>query len=185
MNFFLPKTLLKQSRQRGLAVLNDTFRSGTVPAPPLDGAYTGELIALNIAPGLTPLIELASAAWMPWQGKTFDRSHACGDNIFTRNSLMLARLYWPLYRGYIDNGDDTYRAFAFRTYVAPGKTDPDRQVLKIDYDLAGNPRLSIRRVLDELVQVADEIYLGKAHLKWWWGRWQMVAYFILTRKETT
>jgi hypothetical protein len=52
-------------------------------------------------------------------------------------------------------------------------------VLKIDYDLAENPGLSIRRVLDELVQVDDGFYLGKAHLKWWWGRWQLVAYFTL------
>ncbi|MBE7551001.1 MAG: hypothetical protein HS126_08000 [Anaerolineales bacterium] len=61
----------------------------------------------------------------------------------------------------------------------PGLADPDRQVLKIDYDLLGNPRLSIRRILDELVQVENDFYLGKAHLKWWWGTWQLVAYFSL------
>jgi hypothetical protein len=33
--------------------------------------------------------------------------------------------------------------------------------------------------LDELVQVEEGFYLGKAHLKWWWGKWQMVAYFSL------
>jgi hypothetical protein len=94
---------------------------------------------------------------------------------------MLAHLYWPFYRGYIHDGPTSYRAFAFRTYVAPGRADPDRNVLKIDYDRPGNPRLSIRRVLDELVQLDGGLYLGKAHLKWWWGRWQMVAYFTLAR----
>jgi hypothetical protein len=54
-------------------------------------------------------------------------------------------------------------------------------VLKIDYDLPQNPAFSIRRVLDELVQVADGVYLGKAHVKWWWGAWQPVAYFSLLR----
>jgi hypothetical protein len=54
-------------------------------------------------------------------------------------------------------------------------------VLKIDYDLPENPALSIRRILDELVQVADGVYLGKAHVKWWWGAWQPVAYFSLTQ----
>ena len=34
-------------------------------------------------------------------------------------------------------------------------------------------------VLDELVQVSDAFYLGKAHVKWWWGKWQTVAYFTL------
>jgi hypothetical protein len=36
-------------------------------------------------------------------------------------------------------------------------------------------------VLDELVQVADGYYLGKAHVKWWWGLWQQVAYFTLSQ----
>jgi hypothetical protein len=173
------QTLLKQDRRNGLAQLNDLFRAGTPPDPPLDGRYTGGLVALDVAPGLTQLIEAIVSAWLPWQGKTFNAVQAWGDNIFTRDSLALAHIYWPLYRGYVDDSPQTYRAFAFRTYLAPGLADPDRQVLKIDYDLPGNPRLSIRRVLDELVQVADGFYLGKAHLKWWWGTWQVVAYFSL------
>jgi hypothetical protein len=52
----------------------------------------------------------------------------------------------------------------------------------LDYNLEGNPRLSVRRVLDELVQVDTAYYLGKAHLKWWWGGRQLVAYFSLAKK---
>ncbi len=126
---------------------------------------------------------MVAAIWMPWQGKTFDAAHSRGDNIFQRNSLPLARVITPFYRGFIDDGPTTYRAFTFRTYVAPGKTDSAQQVLKIDYDLASNPRLTIRRVLDELVQLADALYLGKAHFKWWWGRWQLVAYFTLSQQN--
>ena len=59
--------------------------------------------------------------------------------------------------------------------------DPDRSVLKIDYDLEENPSLTVRRVLDELVQIDDNLYLGKAHVRWWWNRWQTVAYFSLVR----
>jgi hypothetical protein len=73
----------------------------------------------------------------------------------------------------------TYRAFAFRTYVAPGLVDSDRSVLKIDYHLKENPSLTVRRVLDELVQIDDDLFLGKAHLHWWWGAWQTVACFTL------
>jgi hypothetical protein len=58
------------------------------------------------------------------------------------------------------------RGFTFRTYAAPGLADPDRTVLKIDYDLAGNPSLTIQRVLDELVQISENLYLGKAHVHW-------------------
>ena len=54
-------------------------------------------------------------------------------------------------------------------------------MLKIDYDLPENPKRTIRRVLDEMVQLEDGSYLGKAQLHWWWGRWQTVAYFALTK----
>jgi hypothetical protein len=53
--------------------------------------------------------------------------------------------------------------FPFCTYSAPGKTSPDRQVLRADYNLPGNPRLSVRRSLDEVLQVAEGLYLGKGY----------------------
>jgi len=175
------QTLAQRDRGRGWAALNDLFRVGTPPTPSLNGHYAGEMVMLDIAPGLTQLVNAIASAWLPWKGKAFDAAKSSGDNIFTRDSLWLAHLYWPLYRGYVNDGPETNRAFAFRTYLAPGLTDLDRLVLKIDYDLPENPALSIRRVLDELVQVADGVYLGKAHVKWWWGTWQLVAYFSLTR----
>jgi hypothetical protein len=55
-------------------------------------------------------------------------------------------------------------------------------VLKIDYDRPSNPGWTIRPILDELVQVADGYYLGNVHFKWWWGRWQLIAYFSLQAK---
>jgi hypothetical protein len=173
--------LLKHDRRSGLARLNELFRAGTPPSEPLNGRYAGALVALDLAPGLTAIVARIVAAWMPWKGKTFDAAASCGDNIFTRDSFALTHIFWPFYRGYVADGPATYRAFTFHTYSAPGRTDPDRQVLKIDYDIPGNPRLSIRHVLDELVQIDDRLYLGKAHMKWWWGRWQLVAYFALSR----
>jgi hypothetical protein len=171
--------LHRQNRTAGWSALNELFRSGRAPEAALNGRYRGQLIALNIAPGLTQLGEWLSGLWLPWQGKTFDAAQASGDNIFTNDSRLLGSLFFPLYRRYLTDTADTYRAFAFRTYMAPGKSDPDRPVLKIDYDLPGNPRLNVRRVLDELVQLDDSFYLGKAHLHWWWGHWQLVAYFSL------
>lgn len=175
------QALVTRDRKRGLSALNDLFRSGALPASPLDGRYRGKLVTLDVAPGLTPLFNWIAAAWMPWLGKTFDAAKQSGDNIFTRDSYPLARFFNPLYQGFTLEGADTYRGFAFRTYTAPGLMDPDRSVLKIDYDLDENPSLTVRRVLDELVQIDRDTYLGKAHLRWWWGRWQTVAYFVLTR----
>jgi hypothetical protein len=175
------RRLLKSRRGEALAALNDVFRRGTPPEQALDGRYRGELLALDLAPGLTQFSQFLAALWMPWRGKTFNAANQTGDNVFTRDSLALGHVWWPLYRGYKPDEPGTYRAFVFRTYTAPGQADPDREVMKIDYDLPANPAATIRRVLDELVQLADGLYLGKAHLHWWWGKWQPVAYFSLMR----
>ena len=175
------QSIFQRDRKRGFAALNEIFRSGSPPNPPLSGGYAGQLVALDVAPGLNQLIEMITARWMPWKGKCFDAGQANGDNIFTRDSLMLAHIFWPLYRDYKDESAERYRAFTFQTHLAPGLANPDRQVLKLDYNLEGNPSLSVRRVLDELVQVDTDLYLGKAHLKWWWGNWQLVAYFSLAK----
>ena len=174
------QNLLKTNRTQGLKALNDLFQSGTIPNPPLNGLYRGELIALDVAPGLTQLLQGLLSAWLPWKGKTFNAATNQGDNVFERGSWLLAHVLWPFYRGYHAKTTQTYRAFTFHTYLAPGKDNPDVQVLKIDYDQPDNPSVTIRRVLDELVELEDGYYLGKAHLKWWWGKWQMVAYFSLS-----
>jgi hypothetical protein len=184
-----PETLLQTARHlvnanrvQGFAALNDLFRSGSLPDPAPDGRYQGELVVLELAPGLTQFFQWLANSWMPWRGKTFDASHQRGDNIFTSDSYFLARLFNPLYRGFVAEGSETYRSFAFRTYAAPGLFDQDRKVLKIDYDLKENPALTVRRVLDELVQLGEHLYLGKAHVRWWWqptGKWQTVAFFSL------
>jgi len=185
-----PETLLQTARrlvnvnhEQGFAALNDLFRSGNLPDPVPDGRYQGDLVALDLAPGLTQFFQWLAHSWMPWQGKTFDASHQRGDNIFTKDSYFLARLFNPLYRGFFADSPETYRGFAFRTYAAPGLFDQDRTVLKIDYDLKENPALTVRRVLDELVWLDEGLYLGKAHVRWWWrptDSWQTVAYFSLT-----
>jgi len=174
---------VKRHRPQGLDTLNRLFRSGTVPESSLNGRYAGKLIALDIAPGFTQFSQWMTTLWMPWLGKTFNAAHQLGDNIFTKDSYPLARFFNPFYRGFVADGPATYRAFAFRTYTAPGLIDTDLSVLKIDYNLKQNPSITVRRVLDELVQVDDNLYLGKAHVRWWWrpaGGWQTVAYFTLT-----
>ena len=175
------QSIFERDRKRGFTALDEIFRSGSPPNPPLDGGYTGELVALDVAPGLNQFIEMITSRWLPWKGKFFTAANASGDNIFTRDSLLLAHIWWPLYRGYRNESAERYRAFTFRTHIAPGLADPDRQVLKLDYNLEGNPSLSVRRVLDELVQIDNALYLGKAHLRWWWGKWQLVAYFSLAK----
>ncbi len=173
--------VFKHDRKPGLAELNKLFRSGILPEPALDGRYAGELVALDITPGLIQIFEWLINRWMPWLGKTFNAAQQSGDNIFTQDSYILARFFNPLYRGFVKDEAAIYRCFRFHTYVAPGLADHDREVLKIDYDLDGNPFPTIRRILDELVQLDSNLYLGKAHVHWWWDGWQTVAYFLLSK----
>jgi hypothetical protein len=173
------RELARPDRRRAIQILNGVFRAGQPPDRPLDGSTDGALLTLDVAPGLTQAFAALADAWMPWRGKIFDARGASGINRFSTDSLFLAHVLWPLFRGYALGEVDTYHAFSFKTYLAPGLSDPDRQVLKLDYDLSANPSVTIRRVLDELVQVGEGLYLGKAHLHWWWGRWQCVAYFQL------
>ena len=56
--------------------------------------------------------------------------------------------------------------------------DPDRETLKIDYDSDENPRLLIRDILDELVQIVPGAYLGKVLLRRK-DAWRLLGYFAL------
>ena len=171
------RSTLKWDRAAALGALNRLFRSGTLPDPLLRGTYAGALFAFQVFPGLDPLADLLIEIWKPWRGKIFEPSTNRGENLFARSSLFAIRLVWPFYKGYTGLGSAGYRAFPFRIRVGPGITDPDRDVLKIDYDLPENPRWIVRQVLDELVQLAPDFYLGKAHFRWLAGRWWTIAYF--------
>ena len=177
--------LLKQDRARGLILLDEIFCSGTAPNPALEGPYKGELITLDLVPGLRWVVEVILNAWMPWQGKIFHVGKDSGDNIFIRSFLPLSRIFWPFYRGFVSDDGGNVRAFEFRTSVSASLGNPDVIVLGLNYDLEANPRFTVRRVFDELVQLTDDLYLGKAYLRWWSGKWQLVAYFTLERASAS
>lgn len=168
---------MKDNRAAGMASLDDMFRSGRPPQS-LDGRYRGELLAVDIAPGITHYVEYVQNKFHPWIGKTFDRSASRGDNIFNNQAGPWFRVLLPSYHGRRTDTATTFRAFTFCTYVAPALLADDVPALKIDYELPDNPALSIRRVLDELVELADGYYLGRAWVRWR-GSWRRVAYFSL------
>ena len=155
--------------------LNDRFRAGHIPSAPLDGPYMGELIATAFGRPLDAAFGALSRVYMPWRGKIFDATASAGGNLFTARSKPLIRPFDPAVR---DDRPGLAYAYPFATSTGAGVVDRDRDVLKIDYDLPANPFGLIRRVLDELVEVAPGYYLGKAHLRVG-GRWRTVAYFAL------
>jgi hypothetical protein len=169
-----------------LATLNLVFRLGHPPTTPLAGPYDGILVAPSLwRPADRALTALVSA-WMPWLGKRFEADSERGDNLLARSARPVARTMWPGYRPEEGPGG-TLAAFKFRTYTSPGKVDPDRETLKIDYDSDENPGLLIRGILDELVEIVPGAYLGKVLLRRGnadSARWQLVGYFALQPPET-
>ncbi len=170
--------LYKKDRNQGWAALNTIFRSGKPPEPAVNGPYRGELIAVNIAPGATWAVEFLTSLWMPWLGKRMFRDEARGDNIFSNKSRLILRILYPFYKTITAIDADTFSAFVFKTRVDTGIEDTDLKVFKIDYDSPENPKLTIRPIVDELLQVDENVYLGKVHFKWF-GSWKMIAYFML------
>jgi|SRR5579859_2096708 len=95
-----------------------------------------------------------------WMGKKFDRAAQTGVNVFTGNKEL----------------------YTFKTYIAKGAVDPKINVLKIDYNMPGNP-LWLRPVLDEVVEVEPNHYLGKLNVHILPGTTIALGYFELEKKN--
>ncbi len=77
-----------------------------------------------------------------WLGKKFSAASSRGINIFS------------------DGKGGQSEQYPFVTSAGKGLQDKDLNVLKIDYDIPGNP-IWLRLVVDEVVQIAPGHYLGK------------------------
>src|SRR3989344_6364466 len=75
-----------------------------------------------------------------WMGKKFDAKNSSGINIINQK-----------------------KQYPFKLYKGRGLRDKNLEVIKLDYNLSLNPWL-LRMVVDEIVEVKKDHYLGKAHL---------------------
>lgn len=150
-------------REGALEELQELFLCGG-PAEGLSGQTEGILVTWTLHPIADRLIGSITDAWMPWVGKKFDPERHRGVNTLTRSARWPAKLLWPLYS---TRADPLGRgAFDFNTYVEAGKLDPSVEVLVIDYEsVPSNPRLLIRQIRDELVQIVPGANLGKMLVK--------------------
>lgn len=115
---------------------------------------------MTVARPADAAVRAIAAMYMPWLGKSFDRDAQRGINLLTPSAKTPMKVLWPSYEAEREMGD-RIEAFPFRTRIDAGAVDPGLQVLKIDYDLEPNPSFIIRKILDELVQIDDGLYLGK------------------------
>lgn len=136
------------------------FRSGRVPDPLPGGFQPGRLLTTSVWAPLDGLVARIAKVYMPWLGKSFDTSSSMGVNRFKASGRGPLKVLFPTYTPERDLGE-LLEAFPFRSRVGPAEVDPDVQVYKIDYDFEANPSFIIRRILDELVEIEDGLYLGK------------------------
>ena len=169
--------MLRLDRPLGLAELESCFARGKA-VEGLIGSRKGRIIATTFGYGLDGAFEAASRVWMPWRGKTFSRQAAEGVNLFTAGGRRAIRIAFPRYEGMGDDDAGT-SAFRFVTNIGPSVTHSGVSVLRLDYrGVTGNPAFPVRRVLDELVQVEPDLFLGQVLLSWS-GRLRRVAWFSL------
>jgi hypothetical protein len=179
---FLLSRRLDTRHDESMRGLHAVFRMGSVPASPLEGRYRGQLVTTTVLSPLDSFGRIMSRLYMPWLGKRFHAESHTGDNVFKEGMRFWGHLYWPRYHGYRSYGRDMLTAFPFRTSIGPGVLDPDVQTLKLDYNDSRNPGFIVRDVLDELVQVTGNYYLGKAYIRRPGESYRLVAFFALQKE---
>lgn len=92
----------------------------------------------------------------PWLGKRFIREEQRGTNSVTMAALVV-KVIAPNYG--LHKVGDHYEGFDMRNWVAPSSLDPATQVMVIDYQI-NNP-WPMSRIIDELVEIVPNTYLGK------------------------
>jgi hypothetical protein len=168
---------LPARRDASLRALEAVF-SDCYPPDELDGPYVGRLLATPVWPGLAAPFEALTKLWMPWKGKVLSSADSSGRNLFTPGWRTVMRILWPGYEDVRDEPGGRFSTFPFETWRGPSVMDQSIEVFKIDYDHPGSPRLLIRPVLDELVQVDEGLYLGQALMRWR-GEYRRVGWFSL------
>ena len=78
------------------------------------------------------------------------------------------------------NNDGNTDAYYFKTSTGRGLKDQDTTVFKLDYDSPENPFL-IRIILDEMVEVGPQEFLGKVHMKVFPGYYATIGFFGLKK----
>lgn len=165
-------------RRGAIRSLDRLFNEGRLPSRQLEGRHEGVFVATTLSPGADRWLSAWTALRMPWHGKVFYPGTHSGENVFDTSVIPVMRPFMPQYQGFKPGSDGQMLAFTFKTWTGHGVVDQGLEVLKIDYDIPETPR-SLRRVLDEIVELVDGAYLGKANLRSLTGEWVTAAYFAL------
>ena len=166
---------IASDREAAIAELEELFGSGK-PSAGIDGQTEGILVGFTMQRFADRAIAAITSGWMPWAGKRFDAANAEGDNLLAKSARWPAKILWPLYSA--KDAGDNLLAFDFTTRVEEGAVDPGLDVLVIDYaPVESNPRVIIKSIRDELVEVMPGTHLGK--MLWRTGPYEDAKYHLL------
>jgi len=148
----------------GVAALGELYARAARPedVDALEGNPRGRMLAVRtidrgVAGGA--IRSLAGASFFPWGGKTFSGRGARGTGV---NRLHLF---------------GRHQLFPFHTRIAESAID-GAPCIALDYDLPDNPGV-IRKIHDEVREVAPGLFLGPAMWKTAKGRPTLVLWFAL------
>jgi hypothetical protein len=168
---------LRTDREVAIAELTALFSTGRPPCG-IDGETKGALIGWAAAPVADRLLTALTDRWLPWAGKRFRAGDSTGDNVLRQNARPVSSVLWPRY--HMHPSGPRLIAFDFKTYVQRGVLDTTMDVLVIDYaSVESNPRLLIKQIRDELVEVVPGANLGKMIYEGPGDRHTLLAYFAL------
>lgn len=148
---------------------HEQFVAGNAPQVPPDGFYQGAA-------------HIFFDKQTPWLGKSFVADDNLGFNIFMPKGAALLKILAPFYKKFNKNSNGDTDAFYFQTRTEAGLKDKDVNVIKLDYDAPENP-FPIRIILDEIVEIAPEQFLGKIHLKVFPRFYSTIGYFGLKKTD--
>ena len=168
---------LRTDRRAAMSELAALFAAGTPPTA-IDGETEGALIGWAAARVPDYLLTAVTDRWLPWAGKRFKAEQSTGDNVLPPNAKVASKVLWPRYP--MRSSGERLIGFDFTTYVQRGVLDTGVDVLVIDYaSVDSNPRLLIKQIRDELVEVVPGANLGKMIYEGPGDRHTLLAYFAL------
>jgi hypothetical protein len=153
-----------------VGALGELYARGARPTKvdALEGNPRGRMLAvrtLDRGVAASAIRSVAAASFFPWGGKTFAGRGARGTGV---NRLHLL---------------GRHHLFPFHTRIADSAIDAGPCIV-LDYDLPDNPGV-IRKIHDEVREVAPGVYLGPAMWKTARGRPALVLWFALdTRAQS-
>ncbi len=143
------------------AALQQLFLTGTPPKD-LNGFYHGSLNQFIPQTLIEHIGSIILKFWLPWYGKNFEKNTLQGYNFIS--PALLPIIKWKYGdKGILEQEKHRIHIYPFQTRIRKSIRD-SIDVMQLNYDISPNPT-QIRSIVDELVCIGKNEYLGKAYIQ--------------------